>query len=381
MPKPHGGRLVRQILSGSKRAKILEQADEMASVEVSRDAAIDCENIARGVFSPLRGFLGSEDYADVLNHMRLSSDLPWTIPIILDVEKAVAESLSPGEEVILTLSGRPLALMELGEVFALNRELHSESVYGTEELDHPGVAKTYSRGDFLLGGDVWLLDSPGSPFPDYHLTPVETRVLFKEKGWRTVVGFQTRNIPHLGHEYLQKTALSFTDGLLINPVIGKKKTGDFKDEVIIKTYEALMEHYYLRQRAVLVTLQFEMRYAGPREAIFHAIVRKNYGCTHFIIGRDHAGVGSYYPPYAAQEIFEEFPDLGIAPLFFTSFFHCTRCGGVANDKTCPHSDGERLSFSGTRIREMLARGESPPSQIMRPEIAEIVLKWKDPLVA
>jgi sulfate adenylyltransferase len=232
----------------------------------------------------------------------------------------------------------------------------------------------------LVGGEITLIDLPHNDFPKYHLVPRETRVLFKERGWRTVVGFQTRNVPHLGHEYLQKTALSFTDGLLINPVIGKKKPGDFTDRVIIDAYDVLIRNYYLRERAVLVTLQFEMRYAGPREAILHAIVRKNYGCTHFIVGRDHAGVGSYYAPYAAQEIFEEFPDLGISPIFFTSFFHCKRCGGVANDKTCPHGEGDHQSFSGTGIRELLGAGKRPPREIMRPEIADLVIEEVHPFV-
>jgi sulfate adenylyltransferase len=235
-------------------------------------------------------------------------------------------------------------------------------------------------GTSAVGGDILLVDKIDSAFPNYHLIPRETRILFKEKGWRTVVGFQTRNVPHIGHEYLQKTSLSFTDGLLINPVIGRKKPGDFKDEVIISTYESLIRNYYLKQRAVLVTLQFEMRYAGPREAILHSIVRKNYGCTHFIVGRDHAGVGSFYPPFAAQEIFDEFPDLGISPLFFRSFFHCNRCNGVANDKTCPHPDDDHVTFSGTKIRDMLNSGENPPEEIMRPEIAEIVLNWENPFV-
>ena len=352
----------------------------MPKLEIQDDQARDCENIANGVFSPLTGFTGPEDYANILEHMRLSSDVPWTIPIILDTDTKTAASLKEQDQVALTNNGRTIAVLDIQETYPLNRKLHAQKVYGTTDPNHPGVAKTYARGEILLSGDIWLLDSLESAFPSYYLTPLETRILFKEKGWRTVVGFQTRNVPHLGHEYLQKTALSFTDGLLINPVIGKKKPGDFKDQVIIKTYESLIKNYYLKERAVLVTLQFEMRYAGPREAILHAIVRKNYDCTHFIIGRDHAGVGDYYPPYAAQEIFEEFPDLGISPLFFKSFFHCKKCGGVANDKTCPHPESEHITFSGTKIRGMLTKGQHPPAEIMRPEIADIVLTWENPFV-
>jgi len=368
-------------LKGEKLERALEEAGGMPSLEISLELVRECENIASGEFSPLTGFMGREDYEEVLDHMRLSSDLPWTIPIVLHTERERTDGFGDGREIVLTHEGRPVALMEVEESFPLDRKRHALGVYGTDDPDHPGVAKTNSMGGLLLGGEIRLLTQTESVFPQYHLRPIETRILFKEKGWRTVVGFQTRNVPHMGHEYLQKTSLSFTDGLLINPVIGRKKPGDFKDEVIIKAYQSLIENYYLRERAVLVTLQLDMRYAGPREAIFHSIVRKNYGCTHFIVGRDHAGVGNYYEPYAAHEIFENFPDLGISPLFFTSFFHCKRCGGVANDKTCPHPDSDHESFSGTRIRSLLTSGKRPPQEIMRPEIADIVLGWEEPFVA
>ncbi len=204
--------------------------------------------------------------------------------------------------------------------------------------------------------------------------------MFEEKGWKTVVGFQTRNPPHLGHEYVQKTALAFVDGVFINPVIGKKKAGDFKDEVILQSYDALMKNYYLRESVVMSILPFEMRYAGPREAIFHAIVRKNFGCTHFIVGRDHAGVGNFYGPYDAQKIFDEFPDLDITPLFFKSFFYCKRCGTVTNEKACPHGEKEHINFSGTKIREMLSKGQIPPEELMRPEVAKVITRHKNPFV-
>jgi sulfate adenylyltransferase len=234
--------------------------------------------------------------------------------------------------------------------------------------------------DLLIGGRLSLIRLCRDEFERFRLRPMETRLLFKEKGWQSVVGFQTRNIPHLGHEYVQKTALSFVDGLFINPVIGRKKSGDFKDEVILEAYEALIRNYYLRERAVMAILRTEMRYAGPREAIFHAIVRKNFGCTHFIVGRDHAGVGNYYAPYAAQEIFEDFPDLGIVPLFFKSFFYCERCASVVNEKTCPHDASYHIDFSGTGLREKLSKGEVPPKEFVRPEVADVLLKWKDPFV-
>ncbi len=266
------------------------------------------------------------------------------------------------------------------EKYPYSKDEYASKVFGTTDRTHPGVEKTYGREDMLLGGDLELLAEPDLPYVEYTLRPKETRVLFAEKGWRDVVGFQTRNVPHLGHEYIQKTALAFTDGLFINPVVGRKKIGDFLDDVILATYDELLKHYYLKERAVMVVLHMEMRYAGPREAIFHSIIRKNYGCTHFIVGRDHAGVGNFYPPFAAHEIFETYPDLGIVPLFFESFFHCSRCGGVTNQKTCPHSTDDRLNFSGTNIRELLKRGDVPSAELMRPEIAKVILQHPKPFV-
>jgi sulfate adenylyltransferase len=224
-----------------------------------------------------------------------------------------------------------------------------------------------------------FLETPGK-FPQFRLIPKETRFLFKARGWRTISGFQTRNAPHLGHEYVQKTALAFVDGLFINPLIGRKKKGDFRDEVTIDAYKELMSHYYLKDAAVLVTLEMEMRYAGPREAVFHAIVRKNFGCTHFVVGRDHAGVGNFYGPYEAQEKFDEYPDLGITPLFFRSFFYCKKCGAVENDKVCPHGSKDHMMFSGTSIRELLMRGIRPTSEMMRPEVVDAILRYSDPFV-
>jgi sulfate adenylyltransferase len=240
------------------------------------------------------------------------------------------------------------------------------------------VAKVAGMKDVLLAGPLDLLEVSPTPFDRYKLSPKETRILFKEKGWKTIVAFQTRNTPHIGHEYVQKTALTFTDGIFVNPVIGRKKKGDFKDEVILASYDELIKHYYLKERAVMAILQMEMRYAGPREAIHHGIVRKNFGCTHIIIGRDHAGVGTYYHPYAAQDIFEEFPDLGIAPLFFRAFYFCKRCQSVVNEKICPHPKTEHIQFSGTKIRDLLVKGEVPPAELMRPEVAKVIMEFESP---
>lgn len=381
MIAPHGGKLVDRFLQESKKEAALEKARSLPSVKLSSDLVSDVENIAFGVFSPLEGFLGREDYRNVLVHMRLSNDLPWTIPIVLDVGREEADRLKEGQEVaLINQDDQPVAVLFLEERYEYDREELAERVFQTKDIAHPGVAKVMGMNDILLAGKIDLIQESLSPFSQYKLRPLETRILFREKGWRTVVGFQTRNTPHIGHEYVQKTALTFTDGIFVNPVIGRKKKGDFKDEVILASYDELIRNYYLKQRAVVAILQMEMRYAGPREAIFHAIIRKNFGCTHIIIGRDHAGVGDYYPPYAAQDIFEEFPDLVIVPLFFQSFYYCRKCHSVVNEKTCPHPPSQHINFSGTEIREMLSQGKIPPPELMRPEVAKIIISYDNPFV-
>jgi sulfate adenylyltransferase len=381
MLPPHGGKLVDRVLPTERQQGALEEAGKLPQLNVGDDLAKDIENIAFGAFSPLEGFLCENDYMSVLHEKRLSNDLPWTLPIVLDASKGELKGLKQGDTVaIIDPLKEPIALLDIEQIFPFNREELAQEVFGTTDRAHPGVAKTCAMKDSLVGGKVSLIRMSFDEFQKYRLRPIETRVLFKEKGWRTIVGFQTRNIPHMGHEYVQKTALTFVDGLFINPVIGKKKSGDFKDEVILAAYEALLRHYYLRDRTVMAVLRTEMRYAGPREAIFHAIVRKNFGCTHFVVGRDHAGVGKYYPPYAAQEIFDEFPDLGIIPLPFKSFFYCKRCESVVNEKICPHDSTQRVDFSGTDLRSRLIRGESPPAELVRPEVAEVLLRWKNPFV-
>lgn len=379
IPKPHGGKLINRVLAGAAREQALAQAPRLPQLPIGDELATDVLNIATGVFSPLEGFMGEDDFNGVLHYKRLSTGVPWTIPIVLDLTADEVKRL--GSEVILTYQGQPLALFYPGRPFRYDKRVLAQQVYGTTDRRHPGVARTEDMKEFLVGGAIDLLHEPETPFAQYSLKPIETRVLFEAKGWRTIVGFQTRNVPHLGHEYVQKTAMTFTDGLFINPVIGRKKPGDFRDEVILKTYDALIKHYYLKERAVMAILRTEMRYAGPREAIFHAILRKNFGCTYFIVGRDHAGVGNFYHPYAAQEIFDEFPDLGIVPLFFTAFYHCRRCGSVANEKTCPHGPEDRLDFSGTQFRDLVTKGTMPPKEFVRPEVAKIIVEFPDPFVA
>lgn len=378
MPKPHGGRLINRTLDDEAREEAKAKLDGLKALPINEETAKEVQNIAHGIFSPLEGFLNREDYLGVINECRLASDLPWTIPIVLDISPD--SGIKEGEDIVLTHKAKPLAIMHVDETYEYSKPELAQKVFATTDPAHPGVDRVNQIEELLAGGKIDLIEEVGSPFSNYYLKPFETRFLFREKGWRTVVGFQTRNVPHVGHEYVQKTALTFTDGLFINPVIGKKKSGDFKDEVILKTYQVLIDNYYLKDRAVMAILPMEMRYAGPREAIHHAIVRKNFGCTHFIVGRDHAGVGNYYPPYAAQEIFDHFPDLGITPLFFKSFFYCRKCLGVVNEKTCPHGEEYHLNFSGTGIREMLTQGEGIPQELMRPEVVEIILGNKNPYV-
>jgi len=375
---PHGGRLVSRV--ASDRERLLREARDLPSIEIGLDEALDVENIAYGVYSPLEGFMNYGELSYVLEDMRLPSDIPWTMPIVLDVDEEAILSIREGDDVVLKYSGEPLAVMTVEEVYRFDRRLYAQRVFGTLDQNHPGVSKTLNMKDFLIGGPITLIRETSNPYERYTLRPVETRVLFRERGWRTIAGFQTRNAPHLGHEYIQKSALVFTDGLFINPVIGRKKGGDFRDEVILKAYEALVGNYYPRNTVVLSILRYEMKYAGPREAIHHAIMRKNFGCTHFIVGRDHAGVGDYYKPYEAWDIFKEFPDLGITPLFAREFFYCRKCGGMAHDKTCPHAEEHRVRFSGTEIRRMLLNGEKPPPELMRPEVVDAILRFEKPFV-
>ncbi|MGM0509528.1 MAG: sulfate adenylyltransferase [Thermoplasmatota archaeon] len=381
MSKPHGGTLVNRIISGSKRERLLDESSEMTKIQLTSELRKDTQNIASGVYSPLQGFMGHEDFDNVLEHSRLTSDVAWTLPIVLDVDEETKSRFDEGEDIILeTENGAPFGMMDVEEIYTYDKEKMAESMYGTLDMDHPGVEKVMNMEDYLIGGEVIQLDEPENPFEKYSLKPMETRVLFKEKGWRNVVGFQTRNVPHLGHEYVQKTALTFVDGIFINPIIGKKKKGDYKDEVILDAYNTLMNNYYLQNRAVMSILEAEMRYAGPKEAIFHAIMRKNFGCSHFIVGRDHAGVGDYYGPYAAQDIFDKFPDLGITPVFFKSFTYCEKCGGAVDGFICPHDDKYRENFSGTKMRKLFKAGKTPPDHMMRPEVAEQVAKTDDKFV-
>jgi sulfate adenylyltransferase len=376
MPKPHGGRLItRQIKKESYDTK------DFNELEINTNLSEDVLNISHGVFSPLEGFLCNNDLQNVISEKRLANDTPWTIPILLDFDKSKLNEIKEGDSILLTNKEYGLrSILSIDEIYTYDKKKLAQEIYRTQDINHPGVANVNNMKEHLLGGKITLIESKPREYDEYNLTPKETRFLFKEKGWRDIVAFQTRNPPHIGHEYVQKTALTFVDGLFINPIIGKKKSGDFRDDVILSSYDALMKHYYLKDRAVMSILRTSMKYAGPREAIHHAIMRKNYGCTHFIVGRDHAGVGNYYGPYDAHDIFSEFPDLQIIPLFFRSFSRCLKCGSVVNDKICPHDPKDHINFSGKKIREILRNGKIPPEDMMRKEVSETILKFDNPFV-
>jgi sulfate adenylyltransferase len=375
--KPHGGVLINRIAPESERAALEARAADLPALALDERQISDLEMIAIGAFSPLGGFMTRADYTRVVEEMRLASGLPWTIPVTLAVSREAAEALPEGGEVALVEpSGRLLAIMRIDETFEYDKRREAELVYRTTDEAHPGVAAVYAQGDILVGGPVTLVNRPSDPeFADYRLDPADVRRAFGERGWRTVVAFQTRNPIHRAHEYLQKCAMETVDGLLLHPLVGATKSDDVSAEVRMRCYETILEKYYPADRVLLAVNPANMRYAGPREAIFHALIRKNYGCTHFIVGRDHAGVGNYYGTFDAHLIFREFAadEIGITPMFFDHAFFCTVCGGMASVKTCPHGKENHVFLSGTKVREMLSNGEMPPPEFSRPEVARILI--------
>ena len=374
---PHGGTLINRIVTGATRDALLDKARSLPQLQIDERAQSDVEMIAVGAFSPLPGFLGHADYRTVVDSMRLTSGVPWPIPVTLQVSRAQADKLKEGTEVALVDDGKTiLAVLALTDRYRPNREEEAKKVYGTTETAHPGVAAVLGGGEVYLGGNIHVVNRPDTvAFPAYHRDPAQTRALFHERGWRTVVGFQTRNPIHRAHEYITKCALEIVDGLLLHPLVGKTKSDDVPAEVRMRCYEVLMEDYYPKGRVFLSVYPAAMRYGGPREAIFHAIARKNYGCTHFIVGRDHAGVGNYYGTYDAQKLFDEFApgELGIQPLKFENAFFSRVTGQMATAKTAPGGPETQVNLSGTKVREMLSKGELPPPEFSRPEVAEVLI--------
>jgi sulfate adenylyltransferase len=374
---PHGGALVDRVLTGKARDEMRANVQSAPRITLNEVGLSDLELVATGAYSPLYGFLLSADYERVVADMRLADGTLWPIPITLAAREAEAETVREGQLVALHApAGQLVGVLDLRERYYYNPEREAEQVYRTADPAHPGVAWLLRQGPVLLGGEVWLLEPPASLFPNLAYTPAASRQAFAGRGWHTVVGFQTRNPVHRAHEYIQKAALEVVDGLFLHPLVGATKDDDVPAVARVHSYEVLLRNYYPADRVVLAAYPAAMRYAGPREALLHAIARQNYGCTHFIVGRDHAGVGNYYGTYDAQLIFDTLRpgDLAITPLKFEHTFYCRTCASVASPRTCPHDGEHRLSLSGTRVRELLRSGTPPPPEFTRPEVAQVLIE-------
>ena len=376
---PHGGKLINRRLSLNDISRVLRQKS-MPRLVIDHDTLLDLENIALGAYSPLNGFMDKDEFQSVVIKKRLPQGLPWTIPITLSIDKKNnLKSYKPNSEVLLcNEKNLPIGLIKIKELYTINKTNAAKHMFGTTNNQHPGVHRFYYSGDIFIGGQIWLIEKNKYPFHNFNLEPAAVRGIIEKKGWKSIVGFQTRNIPHRAHEFLQKIGLSLADGLLIHPIIGWKKKGDFNPEMIIKTYQILIDHYYAKDRVIFSGLSTAMRYAGPKEAVFHAIIRKNFGCTHFIVGRDHAGVGGFYDKYAAHRIFDTISGLGIIPILLNGPYYCKKCLSIVNDKICPHHNTEHnIEISGTLLRKMLSQGKKIPEIYLRKEVSDFILKHKD----
>lgn len=378
---PHGSELKPLLITAAgHREKMMEEAADLFQVKVSSKEVSDIIMLATGSFSPLSGFMTNNDYQSVVHDMRLANGILWPIPITLAVPERVADQIQIDQRIVLLdqESNEIMAIMTVGDKFEYDKQLEARLVFGTENEGHPGVAKIYAQGDYYLGGKVEALSEGGYPdlYPQF-ARPAETRALFETKGWNTVAAFQTRNPIHRSHEYLTKVAMELCDGVMIHPVVGKLKSGDIPAEVRMKCYQTMLDNYYKPENTVLRVYPMEMRYGGPREAILHAIIRQNFGCSHIIIGRDHAGVGDYYGPFDAQDIFDQLldTDLHVKPLKLDWTFWCNKCEAIVSTKTCPHNSDHHLMISGTKLRSMLAGGERPPREFGRPEVIDILINY------